>query len=351
MPKITRKEFLRKFFGRGEERNEKIISEENKETKGITRREFLKGLIVFLTGLLLLRGEKRSEEGKETEWQSPGEEYIKSKMEEVFKDVDGPETLGKFYEESQFYEEHLKVPIEEIEEKRDLKAAINNVETKTETKIETKVIYGGKPGTKKIAITFDDSANPQMLEELLKIAREHQIKMVWFLIGRTINEEAAKIIKEALDSGLIRLGNHSFSHNISEFSKLNRDYIEKEKTEWIERLKSFGVSEENLKFYFRPPGGAGGYRGGDKNLLEVLSQNGYEYLCMWNVEFIYAIRTKFNGDYNKKNVLEILRNSIYSRKGGNLILFHFNRVDLEAFKKILPELIKNGYEFVFPEEL
>jgi peptidoglycan/xylan/chitin deacetylase (PgdA/CDA1 family) len=178
----------------------------------------------------------------------------------------------------------------------------------------------------------------------------YKIKMVWFLIGRTVNEEVAEIIKEALDSGLIRLGNHSFSHNISEFSKLNRDYIEEEKTKWIERLKSFGISEENLRIYFRPPGGAGGYRGGDKNLLEVLSQNGYKYLCMWNVEFIYTIRTKY-GDYSKENVLKILRDNIYSRKGGNLILFHFNSVDLEAFKKILPELIKNGYQFVFPEEL
>jgi hypothetical protein len=53
----------------------------------------------------------------------------------------------------------------------------------------------------------------------------------------------------------------------------------------------------------------------------------------------------------KKNVLKILRDNIYSRKGGNLILFHFNRVDLEAFIEILPELIKNGYQFVFPEEL
>jgi peptidoglycan/xylan/chitin deacetylase (PgdA/CDA1 family) len=212
------------------------------------------------------------------------------------------------------------------------------------------VIYGGKPGTKKIAITFDDSANPQMLRELLELAKKHQIKMVWFLIGKTVNQKVAEIVKEALDPGLIRLGNHSFSHNISEFSKLNRDYIEEEKTKWIERLKSLGISEKNLRIYFRPPGGAGGYRGGDKNLLEVLSQNGYEYLCMWNVEFIYTIRTKY-GDYSKENVLKILRDNIYSRKGGNLILFHFNRVDLEAFIEILPELIKNGYQFVFPEEL
>jgi hypothetical protein len=216
MPKITRREFLERFFRGRREEGEDKGSKGNKDFKVITRREFLKGLIAFLIGLFLLREEKKVETKKETKWQSPGEEYIKSKIEEVFKDVDGPETLGEFYEELQFYEELLKVKTE----KRDLKAAINNVETKTETEIETKVIYGGKPGTKKIAITFDDSANPQMLRELLKIAREHPIKMIWFLIGRTVNEEVAKIIKEALDSGLIRLGNHSFSHNISEFSKI-----------------------------------------------------------------------------------------------------------------------------------
>jgi peptidoglycan/xylan/chitin deacetylase (PgdA/CDA1 family) len=359
MVRITRREFLERFFGGRRKEEEDKASKKNIKVEGITRRKFLKGLIVFLMGLLL-RGEKRGETEEEIEWQSPGEEYLRSKIEEIFKDVDGPETLGEFYEEHQFYEELQDVTIEEKRdlelqdvtiEERDLKAAINNVETKTETQIKTKVIYGGKPGTKKIAITFDDSANPQMLRELLELAKRHQIKMVWFLIGKTVNEETAEIIKEALDSDLIRLGNHSFSHNISEFRKLNRDYIEKEKTEWIERLKSFGISEENLKFYFRPPGGAGGYRGGDENFLNLLSQNGYRYLCMWNVEFIYTIRKKFNGDYNEKNVLEILRNSIYPREGGNLILFHFNSVDLAAFEKILPELIENGYQFVFPEEL
>lgn len=355
MVRITRREFLERFFRRRREEGEDKGSKGNKDFKVITRREFLKGLIAFLIGLFLLREEKRVETKKETRWQSPGEEYIKSKIEEVFKDVDGPETLGEFYEGHQVHEEFQDATIEEIrdvaiEEKGDSKVAINNVETKTETEIKTKVIYGGEPGTKKIAITFDDSANPQMLRELLELAKKHQIKMVWFLIGRTVNEEAAKIIEEALDSGLIRLGNHSFSHNISEFSKLNRDYIEKEKTEWIERLKSFGISEENLRIYFRPPGGAGGFRGGDKNLLNLLSQNGYKYLCMWNTEFIYTIR-KINGDYSKENVLEILRNSIYPREGGNLILFHFNSVDLRAFIEILPELIRNGYQFVFPEEL
>ena len=113
MDKITRREFLRRFLGRDGERKKESISEENKETKGIKRREFLKGLIAFLIGLFLLREEKKVEKERENKWQSPGEEYIKSKIEEIFKDVDGPETLGEFYEEHQFYEELLKVPIEE----------------------------------------------------------------------------------------------------------------------------------------------------------------------------------------------------------------------------------------------
>ncbi|GEM_PF-1310707 len=369
MAEITRRELLKKFFsGRGRERNKESISKENKKTKVITRREFLRGLISFLIGLILFRGEKEVKTKKETEWQSPGDEYIKSKnIDEIFKGVGGPETLGEFYKELNNPEElkrlkgsfptHVPTPTATpITTKTYVPTPPDGLETSeiiniTPESITTKVIYRGKPGTKKIAITFDDSANKEFLRELLQIAKENNIKMVWFLIGRTIDGEEAEIIKEALESGLIRIGNHSFNHNISEFSKLNIQYIENEKNSWLKRFKEIGFSEDQLKLYFRPPGGAGGYRGGDKRLLRVLSKNGYRYLCMWDTEFIYTIRTKFNGEYNVENLLEILKNSIYSTGGGNLILFHFNKIDLSALKTILPELIKNGFEFVFPEEL
>lgn len=218
-----------------------------------------------------------------------------------------------------------------------------------EKPISTKVIYYGKPGTKKVAITFDDSPDPEILRELLEFCKNHQVRMVWFIIGRRMNDKAAQIIREGIETGLIRIGNHSFSHNISEFSKLNKEYIESEKSRWIEEMKNYGFEDEILRYYFRPPGGAGGYRGGDQRLLSVLSENNYKYLVMWDVEFIYTTRVK-GLEYTSENLIEIALSRIRYTNGGNLVLAHFNRTDVEAIKNLIIELINEGYEFVFPEE-
>jgi len=218
-----------------------------------------------------------------------------------------------------------------------------------EKPISTKVIYYGKPGTKKVAITFDDSPDPEILRELLEFCKNHQVRMVWFIIGRRMNDKAAQIIREGIETGLIRIGNHSFSHNISEFSKLNKEYIESEKSRWIEEMKNYGFEDEILRYYFRPPGGAGGYRGGDQRLLSVLSENNYKYLVMWDVEFIYTTRVK-GLEYTPENLIEIALSRIRYTNGGNLVLAHFNRTDVEAIKNLIIELINEGYEFVFPEE-
>jgi peptidoglycan/xylan/chitin deacetylase (PgdA/CDA1 family) len=175
--------------------------------------------------------------------------------------------------------------------------------------------------------------------------------MVWFLIGRTVDPDEADLIKEALNTGLIRIGNHSLNHNIARFSNLELGYLREEIEGWIEKMRSFDIDEEELLRYFRPPGGAGGYNGGDADLLELLSEIGYQYLCMWDVEFIYNIRTRYGGNYTLENVLDILQKNIYGTQGGNLVLFHFNPVDLSALRIITDELLASNYQFVFPEEL
>jgi peptidoglycan/xylan/chitin deacetylase (PgdA/CDA1 family) len=218
-------------------------------------------------------------------------------------------------------------------------------------KLKTQIIYRGRPGTKKVAFTIDDTSNFDLLKYLLDLATNKNIKMVWFLIGRTVDPDEADLIKEALNTGLIRIGNHSLSHNIARFSNLELGYLREEIEGWIAKMRSFDIDEEELLRYFRPPGGAGGYNGGDADLLELLSEIGYQYLCMWDVEFIYNIRTRYGGNYTLENVLDILQKNIYGTEGGNLVLFHFNPVDLSALKIITDKLLKDNYQFVFPEEL
>jgi peptidoglycan/xylan/chitin deacetylase (PgdA/CDA1 family) len=217
--------------------------------------------------------------------------------------------------------------------------------------VKTQIIYRGRPGTKKIAFTIDDALDSSLLKYLLELAINKNIKMVWFLIGRTVNTKEADLIKEALNTGLVRIGNHSLNHNIAQFSNLELGYLREEIEGWLERMKSFNIPEKELLRYFRPPGGVGGYNGGDKRLLELLSKIGYSYLCMWDIEFIYTIYTRYRGKYTLENVSEILRRNIYRTQGGNLILFHFNPVDLSALRIIADKLLVNSYQFVFPEEL
>jgi len=218
-------------------------------------------------------------------------------------------------------------------------------------KIETQVIYRGPKNTKKVALTIDDTSDFGFLNYLLNLATQKNIKMVWFLIGSTVDLNEAELIKKALNTQLIRIGNHSLTHNIAKFSYLERAYLKEEIEGWIGRMKSLGIPEEELLRYFRPPGGAGGYNGGDPRLLNILSEIGYPYLCMWDIEFIWTIRTYYGGNYTLENILDILQKNIYGTNGGNLVLFHFNPVDLSAFEIITNQLLENNFQFVFPEEL
>lgn len=218
-------------------------------------------------------------------------------------------------------------------------------------KLTTKVIYRGPASTKKVAVTFDDRPSPVFLNKLLEFAKTNKVKMVWFNIGRTTSREAAEIIKEGLGSGLIRIGNHTMNHRIDLFANLsNLEQVKQEIELWIEKMQNYGLPENELLRYFRPPGGGGGYRGGNPILLSILSEIGYSYLCMWDTEFIYTTRVN-KLKYNFENIRSIMTNNILRTRGGNLVLCHFNNVDVIASLQVINNLLKQGYTFVFPEEL
>lgn len=218
-------------------------------------------------------------------------------------------------------------------------------------KVTTKVIYRGPAGTKKVAVTFDDSPSPPLLNQLLTFAKTHKVKLVWFPIGRATSQATIEIIKDGLASGLIRIGNHTMNHRIVLFSSLSDfNQIRKEITSWIKLMSGYGLPESELLRYFRPPGGGGGYRGGNPRLISLLSEIGYPYLCMWDVEFIYTTRVN-NLGYNVSNIYSIMTNKIQRRKGGNLVLCHFNETDVTASLKAITDLLNQGYTFVYPEEL
>jgi len=341
---------------------------ESIERKKITRREFLKLFIKFLFSLLivLLKGERISSyvpEEKNLNW--PEEDLLEKwrEYETILHDLEKstptptstatPTLTPTPSQTPSPTTTATKTPTPTPTPKptpTSTSTPTYNLTPSPEKEFTTKVIYRGPRGTKKVALTIDDTPNPKLLQRLLELCEQYDLKITIFAIGRTMSQESAKIIQDGLNKGYFRLGNHSFSHNISEFSKMGIKYVEQEKNKWIETMKSFGFSEEHLKKYFRPPGGAGGYRGGDPRLLQVLSQNGYEYLVMWDVEFIYYTKTQ-EKPYTPENLTEIALGRIRSTQGGNIVLFHFNPTDVQALENIVINLKDEGYQFVFPDEL
>jgi peptidoglycan/xylan/chitin deacetylase (PgdA/CDA1 family) len=231
--------------------------------------------------------------------------------------------------------------------------------------IRTQAIYRGVSGSKKVAITFDDTPSPETLRKLINFAKENNVKMVFFVNTKRLNKESVELLKEGLSTGLIRIGNHTHSHNTELFKKLNtkninlseedKKLISKEIDDWEETLKNYGIEDKHLKHYFRPPGGGGGYKNNNSYLLDELSSRGYKYLPMWDVEFIYSINQKKKQDpsyeYNAKNIEDILVNRVEETKGGNLVLLHFKNEDVEGSLNAIKKLKDKGYNFVFPEEL
>lgn len=91
--------------------------------------------------------------------------------------------------------------------------------------IRTQAIYRGVSGSKKVAITFDDTPSPEILRKLINFAKENNVKMVFFVNTKKLSKESAELLKEGLSTGLIRIGNHTHSHNTELFKKLNTKNI------------------------------------------------------------------------------------------------------------------------------
>ncbi len=69
---------------------------------------------------------------------------------------------------------------------------------------------GLSPGTKQLALTFDDGPNDPHTLRLLDVLARHNVKATFFLIGRFVKQRP-DIVRELEQAGHV-IGNHTFSH-------------------------------------------------------------------------------------------------------------------------------------------
>jgi len=159
---------------------------------------------------------------------------------------------------------------------------------------------GLAPGSRRIALTYDDGPNDPHTLRLLEVLAKHDVRATFFLIGCYV-QQRPEIAREIVQAGHI-VGNHTFTHPLLIFKR--EAEIREEISQCRAALQDAIGQDSNL---FRPPFG-----GRRPAVLRVVRELGLEPI-MWNVT---------GYDWNAPQASVIERKVAKQVRGGDVILLH-----------------------------
>ena len=186
----------------------------------------------------------------------------------------------------------------------------------------------------KIALTFDDGPHPVYTPQILDTLKEYGVHATFFLIGENA-ERNPELVRRILREGH-EIGNHTYLHkNLKEHTS-GGIYEEIALAEEV----ILRIADQRTKL-LRPPGGL--Y---DKLVCETAHRLDYD-IILWTVDTL---------DWKHPTPEEIIAKVESSVQCGDIILCHdfiggAPSPTPEAIKKIIPDLLGQGYEFVSVSEL
>ena len=197
---------------------------------------------------------------------------------------------------------------------------------------------GGIPGSRQIALTFDDGPNDPHTLKLLEVLAKHGVRATFFMIGRYVRQrpDVARTVAEA---GHV-IGNHTFTHPLLIFESAAQTRTQL--TDCRQALQDAIGEHSNL---FRPPFG-----GRRPATLRIARELGLETV-MWNVT---------GYDWNAPSPAVIEKKVARQIRGGDVILLHDGgHRDLGADRtqtviaadKLIARYKAEGYEFVTIPEM
>ena len=183
---------------------------------------------------------------------------------------------------------------------------------------------------KLVALTFDDGPTIGITDQVLDVLQENGVVASFFLIGHQITDETRYLVKRAHDMGC-SIENHSKTHQ--SMPKQSRQEIVEEiqyTTDLIEEIT--GEKPE----FFRPP-----FIDYDQKMYDLIDLG---FICGYGCEdWLPSVTAQ-----------ERIDRVLHDANPGFIILLHDmtdNTNTVEAIKTIIPELKKQGYEFVTVRDL
>jgi peptidoglycan/xylan/chitin deacetylase (PgdA/CDA1 family) len=159
---------------------------------------------------------------------------------------------------------------------------------------------GLSPGSKQLALTYDDGPNDPHTLRLLEVLAKHDVHATFFMIGRYI-QQRPDIAQEIVKAGHV-VGNHTFTHPF--LSLKSAAEVRQELADCHSALQDAVGEHSNL---FRPPFGAR-----RPAVLRIVRQLRLEPV-MWNVT---------GYDWNAPPAAVIEQKVTKQIRGGNVILLH-----------------------------
>jgi peptidoglycan/xylan/chitin deacetylase (PgdA/CDA1 family) len=192
---------------------------------------------------------------------------------------------------------------------------------------------GTGPGSRQLALTYDDGPNDPHTLRLLEVLARHEVKATFFLIGRFVAEKP-EIAREIARAGHA-VGNHTFNHPNLIFCAAARVRSELEQ---CRKILTDTLGEHSA--LWRPPFGAR-----LPHVLSVGRKLGLEPV-MWTVS---------SNDWKIYTADGIERRVVKRVRGGDVILMHdgahvrmgADRArTVEATDQLIRRFKSQGYEFV-----
>ncbi|MGB6479993.1 MAG: polysaccharide deacetylase family protein [Candidatus Sulfotelmatobacter sp.] len=163
-----------------------------------------------------------------------------------------------------------------------------------------RTFIGLAPGSRQIALTYDDGPNDPHTLRLLEVLAKHNVHATFFLIGRYVQQQP-QIARAIIQAGHV-VGNHTFTHPLLIFR--SEAGIRQELTQCRDALQHAIGEPSSL---FRPPFG-----GRRPAVLRIARELGLEPV-MWNVT---------GYDWNAPPAGKIDRRVSKQMRGGDVILLH-----------------------------
>ena len=192
---------------------------------------------------------------------------------------------------------------------------------------------GRTPGSKQLALTYDDGPNDPHTLRLLDVLARHNVQATFFLIGRYA-QQRPDIVRALVNAGQV-VGNHTFTHPLLIFKGAAE--VRRELTACRNAIQDAIGNHSTL---FRPP--FGGRRPG---VLRIARELGLEPV-MWNVT---------GYDWNAPPASVIERTVSKQMRGGDVILLHDGghkqmgadrSPTVVATDHLISHYKSEGYEFV-----